>query len=328
VSRAEGDVDLGWRIVTTGNDADGSATFRSDRSLRVDDSRGPVRSSRVLAVNVPAASVDESDAVTGEAVVVSGSLGVDALVVEPTTASLFEPSEAPSGAFEALIVVSGELHATVGRDEAAMEPGSVFIARGVPFAARTSPDLETRLLLVRAEPGRGSEPAVATSLRAASGPARRVRRVVAGTGDDGSAHIVHDGDPALMLVIGDEAAPIAALADVWQLGGPVAAADQGGDAPEPFDLEPRGDGAKILDVELQAAAPGASAPDAGWHATATIDVDVIISGSVQMYLPDLPPVLLEAGDIVLQRGTNHLWHAVGNEPLRMMTVMVSVRESV
>jgi hypothetical protein len=33
---------------------------------------------------------------------------------------------------------------------------------------------------------------------------------------------------------------------------------------------------------------------------------------------------LEAGDIVLQRGTNHLWRAVGTEPLRMSTVMVAV----
>jgi len=127
-----------------------------------------------------------------------------------------------------------------------------------------------------------------------------------------------------MMIIGDEAAPLAALADVWQLGGPVFAADQGGDAPEPFDLEPRGGGAKILDVELQAAPSGSPAPDAGWHATARIDVDVIVSGTVQMYLPDLQPVLLEAGDIVLQRGTNHLWHSAGTEPLRMSTVMVAV----
>jgi hypothetical protein len=75
---------------------------------------------------------------------------------------------------------------------------------------------------------------------------------------------------------------------------------------------------------MQPAPSGSPAPDAGWHATATIDVDVIVSGSVQMYLPDLPPVLLEAWDIVLQRGTNHLWHAVGTEPLRMTTVMVAV----
>jgi mannose-6-phosphate isomerase-like protein (cupin superfamily) len=267
--------------------------------------------------------VDDGD-LEGQLVVGPGSLTVDALVVEPTPSLLVDPTHGTLGLFEALIVVGGELHVAVGSDEVTLEPGSVFVARGVPFEARTSPEIETRLLVVRAEPGHASEPAASTSLRGASGPARRVRRVVAGTDDDGRPQIVHDGDPAVMLIVGEEATPLAALADVWQLGGPVFAADQGGDAPEPFELEPRGRGAKILDVELQAAASCSPAPDAGWHATATIDVDVIVSGSVQMYLPDLPAVLLEAGDIVLQRGTNHLWHAVGTEPLRMSTVMVAV----
>jgi mannose-6-phosphate isomerase-like protein (cupin superfamily) len=323
MSQGKAQMHPGWRMVTTGHDVDGRAMFRSDSSLRVDDSRGPVRTGRVLRVNVPATSVDDGDSEAGPFVVDPGSLTVDALVVEPTT-SLVDPIEASSGSFEAVIVVAGELRLAVGSDGVTLEPGAVFVARGVPFSARTAAEVETRLLVVRAQPSPASEPAVSMSLLGSSGPARRVRRVVAGTGDDGCPQIVRDGDPAVMFVVGEEAAPLAALADVWELGGPVFAADQGGDAPEPFDLEPRGGGAKILDVELQAAASGSPAPDAGWHATATIDVDVIVSGSVQMYLPDLPPVLLEAGDILLQRGTNHLWHAVGTEPLRMSTVMVSV----
>ncbi len=315
---------LSWKMVTTGHDADGRAQFRSDGSLEFDDSRGPVRTGRVLRVNVPATSVDDGGSEVGQLVMGPGSLTVDALVVEPTTSSLVDPTEAPSGSFEALIVVAGVLHVAVGSDEVTLEPGSVFVARGEVFSARTSAEVETRLLAVRAQPSRASEPAVPTSLLGDSGPARRVRRVVAGTRGDGRPGIVRDGDPAVMFVVGDQAAPVAALADVWELGGPVLAADQGGDAPEPFDLEPRGGGAKILDVELEAAASCSAASDAGWHATATIDVDVIISGSVQMHLPDLPPVFLEAGDILLQRGTNHLWHAIGTEPLRMLTVMVSV----
>ena len=322
---ASGDVNLGWRIVTTGHDADGRAMVRSDRRLPVDDGQEPIRAGHILAVNVPAKFVDDGDLDSGRPVLDPGSLAVDALVVEPTTTWLVDRSAAPSGRFEALIVVRGQLHVTVGSDEASLQPGSVFVARGVPFGARTSAEVQTRLLVVRAEPSTQSEPAVSTSLRSASGPARRVRRVVAGTDEHGRPQIVHDGDPAVMFVVGDEAAPLAALADVWDFGGPVCAYDQGGDPPEPFDLEPRGGGAKILDVELEAAQPGAPAPDGGWHATATTDVDAIVSGSVQMYLPDLPPVTLEAGDIVVQRGTNHLWHAVGTEPLRMSTIMVGVR---
>jgi mannose-6-phosphate isomerase-like protein (cupin superfamily) len=313
-----------WRVVTTGHDADGRAGVRSDRSLTVHDARGPVRVGSVLAVNVPASSVDDGDDEGRPEVMGPGSLSVDALLVEPTDTWLVDPSEPPEDRFVALIVVRGRLHVSVGNDDVTLEPGSVFVARGMPFGARTSEETETRLLIVRAEPGDASHDVVPTSLRSASGPARRVRRVVAGTDEHGNPRIVHDGDPAVMLVIGDEAAPLAGLADVWEFGGPLRAADQGGDAPEPFELEPRGAGAKILDVELAAARPGSPAPEGGWHATATIDVDVIVSGSVEMYLPDTPPVLLGAGDIVVQRGTNHLWHAVGTDPLRMSTVMVSV----
>ena len=52
---------LGWRTVTTGHDLDGRATFRSDRSLSVDDSRGPVRIGRIMAVGVPALSVEDGE---------------------------------------------------------------------------------------------------------------------------------------------------------------------------------------------------------------------------------------------------------------------------
>ena len=314
---------LGWRVVTTGHDADGRATFRSDHSLSVDDARGPVRTGRIMTVGVPARSVDDGDHPAGGARSDPGTLAVDAIVVDPTDRWLVDPSDGVSGRFEALIVVRGEVHVTVGSDEVTLEPGAVFVARGAPFGARTSAEVETRLLVIRAEPSTGSEPGL-TSFDTPSAPARRVRRVVAGTDEAGHPRIVHDGDPGTMLVVGDDAAPLVVLADVWEFGGPVVAADQGGDAPEPFELEPRGGGAKILDVAMQPAPAGSPAPDAGWHATATIDVDVIVSGSVQMYLPDLPPVLLEAGDILLQRGTNHLWHAIGTEPLRMTTVMVAV----
>ena len=277
-----------------------------------------------MAVGVPALSVDDGDDQASTARSGPGTLAVDAIVVDPTERWLVDPSDVASGRFEALIVVRGEVHVTVGSDEVSLEPGAVFVGRGVPFGARTSAEIETRLLVIRAEPDPGTEPGLTTSLEIPSAPARRVRRVVAGTDEAGHHRIVHDGDPATMLVVGEDAAPLVVLADVWEFGGPVVGADQGGDAPEPFELEPRGGGAKILDVAMQPAPSGSPAPDAGWHATTTIDVDVIVSGSVQMYLPDLPPVLLEAGDIVLQRGTNHLWHAVGTEPLRMSTVMVAV----
>ncbi len=317
-------MDLGWRIVTTGHDVDGRAVFRSDRSLEIDEDREAVRMGHVLSLPEPATSVDEGS-IEGAALASGpGSLTVDGLVVRPTRDWLLDPATEASGRAQVYVVVRGNLEIVVGDDVAVLGPGDVFIPRGQPHAVRTAASEETRVLLVRAAPDPRAVPAVATMVRSASGPATRVRRVVAGTDATGRPCIVQDGDPAIVFVIGDAAAPIVALADVWEFGGAVVSADQGGDAPEPFELEPRGRGGKILDLELKPAGPEAPIQEGGWHATATIDVDVVIAGSVEMYLPDLPPVLLEAGDILLQRGTNHLWRAVGDRPLRMTTVMLGV----
>ena len=48
---------------------------------------------------------------------------------------------------------------------------------------------------------------------------------------------------------------------------------------------------------------GLDSGEAGWHTTDTIDVDIMISGRLQMELPDLDPIVLVPGDSVVQRGT-------------------------
>ena len=72
---------------------------------------------------------------------------------------------------------------------------------------------------------------------------------------------------------------------------------------------------------------GPGAGDEGWHATDTIDVDIVIEGAVELYLPDLPPVSLSAGDILIQRATNHRWRATGDRHLRMITMMIAVQST-
>jgi hypothetical protein len=63
--------------------------------------------------------------------------------------------------------------------------------------------------------------------------------------------------------------------------------------------------------------------EAGWHQTATIDVDVILAGRVALELPGGIRAELGAGDVVVQRGTDHRWVVLGGEPLQMATVMVA-----
>jgi hypothetical protein len=317
--------DLGWRCVVTSHDADGRPIFQSDKTLTELEARATMRLGRILALPGIANSADDGAVDAVGAWSGPGSLMVDALVVGPTPDDLPDSDAGSPEWFEAYVVVQGELHVTVGSDEAVLLRGEVFVPRGRPYGVRTSATEETRLVVVRGVAHPNAAVAVPTAVRSSSGPARRVRRVVGGTDATGRRAIVHDGDPAVMFVIGDESEPDVGLADVWELGGLVGSAEQGGDAPEPYELEPRASGMKILNLELKPVEDTGPLNEGGWHATATIDVDIVIDGSVEMYLPDLPPVTLNPGDTLLQRGTNHLWRSVGERSLRMVTVMIGVR---
>lgn len=58
------------------------------------------------------------------------------------------------------------------------------------------------------------------------------------------------------------------------------------------------------------------------HITATIDFVFIISGKLEMILDD-GSTILSPGDTVIQRGTNHGFRVVGDEPCTLAAVLVS-----
>ena len=61
----------------------------------------------------------------------------------------------------------------------------------------------------------------------------------------------------------------------------------------------------------------------GFHRTATIDYAYVISGEVTM-LVDVQEVKLKAGDVVVQRNTDHAWRVDGDAPARMLFTLVRV----
>jgi mannose-6-phosphate isomerase-like protein (cupin superfamily) len=60
----------------------------------------------------------------------------------------------------------------------------------------------------------------------------------------------------------------------------------------------------------------------GYHRTNTLDYVYVLDGEITLELED-GSVELKAGDCVVQRGTNHAWRNRRNEPVRLLTVMVS-----
>lgn len=58
------------------------------------------------------------------------------------------------------------------------------------------------------------------------------------------------------------------------------------------------------------------------HRTQTLDYGVVMSGSIVLELDDGAEVQLQAGDVLVQRGTIHKWTNRGNEPCTMAFVLI------
>ena len=122
------------------------------------------------------------------------------------------------------------------------------------------------------------------------------RRVVTAHDDNGKS-IVQSIDTLTPKLIssGD-----AAFQFVWQTPTVPVDLNAGTDGPNSDGgLIKRGSVIRIVDM-----LPGLPSP---MHRTYSIDYGVIISGRLEMTLDGGDVVELEAGDIVVQRSTNHLW---------------------
>ena len=60
---------------------------------------------------------------------------------------------------------------------------------------------------------------------------------------------------------------------------------------------------------------------AGFHKTATVDYAIVLSGEIYAMM-DEGEVLLKAGDVLIQRGTNHAWSNRTDEPAVVAFVLI------
>jgi len=214
------------------------------------------------------------------------------------------------------VVIDGEMILGLDDAEHRLGPGDIVVQRGTDHRWRVpGPGPCTyAALMLRTD-------SAAQPVEMATRPPERdgisVRRLVTGVDAGGGSRAITDGPPPSAL----SAADGFLLADVWQTGGPLATAGQGGDSPGGFELEPLGGGVACRIVRLPA---GHDPGEAGWHTTRTIDVNVILSGAVQLELPGAPPLVLSPGEVVVQGGTSHRWKPVGDSAAQWFAVMVSV----
>jgi mannose-6-phosphate isomerase-like protein (cupin superfamily) len=81
-------------------------------------------------------------------------------------------------------------------------------------------------------------------------------------------------------------------------------------------------------AEFESLFPGLLATydgEPGMHATATIDLGVMLAGRLVLELDDGAERVLEAGDAFVQTGTRHRWRNPGPGPATFAVVMIGAR---
>jgi quercetin dioxygenase-like cupin family protein len=84
---------------------------------------------------------------------------------------------------------------------------------------------------------------------------------------------------------------------------------------EPLAVAPAAGGTRLLINEMP---PGSASP---MHRTETVDYGIVLDGEVTLVLDDAER-LLRAGDVVVQRGTNHRWENRSAAPARVAFVLI------
>jgi mannose-6-phosphate isomerase-like protein (cupin superfamily) len=171
----------------------------------------------------------------------------------------------------------------------------------------------------------------------------RVRRVLTGHDANGRSAFIADGEAPNVKEMASM--PGLALTDLWETGG--APASNAGDkdaAARPVRLEPPKNGTLLRIVEFppdaawRGSADGkaafksigaghaqdASSSDPMMHRTSTVDYIIVLKGEIHAIM-ETGEKLLRAGDILVQRGTNHSWSVRGNEPCIVAAVLVSAK---
>jgi quercetin dioxygenase-like cupin family protein len=143
-----------------------------------------------------------------------------------------------------------------------------------------------------------------------------IRRIVTGHDETGKAVFVEDADcPHARSTRG------VATNNLWLHSG---IPDNSGHYRDPVSsavaLPPPTDGAVLRVVDFPPDDNGV--PDL--HSTASLDFAVVLSGEIHAVLDD-DETLMRAGDVLVQRGTNHAWVNRSGSICRVLFVLIDAR---
>jgi quercetin dioxygenase-like cupin family protein len=136
-----------------------------------------------------------------------------------------------------------------------------------------------------------------------------LKRIVTGHDDDGLA-VIRSINTLHSRVVADGYEPV----EVWCSNAlPV---NNSEDARSDGTPGERGSRALLRFGELS---PGHHSP---MHRSQSLDYAICIAGECELHLDDGSVTLVRAGDVVVQRGTNHAWHNNSAEPARFAWILI------
>jgi hypothetical protein len=174
-----------------------------------------------------------------------------------------------------------------------------------------------------------------------------IRRVVTGHNAEGKAVILEDGVPPRAQRVGGAIGPM--FYEVWNTRATPAPIDRA--SGEPFEdgiiLAPPKNGTRIRVLEippeddrLKAISPeearahfgeigaadasshsGANSRHAFMHRTETVDYGIMLEGELTLIM-DIGETTVHAGDVVVQRGTNHGWANRSGKTCRIAFILI------
>lgn len=153
--------------------------------------------------------------------------------------------------------------------------------------------------------------------------AERTRRIVTGHDRDGISIIVEDELLPGAALVEDSGRSDVTFFHLWATHEmPVSLADQS------LPLQREGQASTIVGsgsgsvLRIGVLAPGARSP---MHRTESLDYGILLEGTCDLELDGGEVRTLRAGDVVIQRGTNHVWHNRSDAPCRFAWILLDAR---